>query len=165
MSVPLKMMFVAACGAAVFSFVHGSPDVPEGLRNLRSEPTPTMAELSKPIMRRTKINAPACHTSEQFEKLASLTAEGDIEARNRYLAMRIKGGACRFIPQGTAVFMEESNLFGYPCVRVPGEIDCQYTSRALLEESAVAESAPPSVAKPGYTSSGRRILSFAPASR
>jgi hypothetical protein len=124
---------------------------------LASEPAAaTMVELSKPIMRQTKINVPACHTSEQFEKLASLTASGDIEARNHFLALRIKDGACRFIPKGTAVYIEESNFFGYPCVRVPGAIDCLYTSRALLDEVPIATSAPQSAAgdaSPGHTKS------------
>ena len=86
------------------------------------------------LYQRTTVDAPACRTSAQIEKLASFAYARDEKMYRLYLTRRIMDGECHAIPKGTEVFLEEVHLLGNPCVRIIGEeIDCSFTSNSFLE--------------------------------
>lgn len=81
-----------------------------------------------------KVTLPsyACKSNDNYSKLIKLMMSGDDTAAVRFITPLTLSGDC-IIMQPGKVFLDEASVFGNPCVRKRGEVDCFFTRRENLE--------------------------------
>jgi hypothetical protein len=100
-------------------------------RPATSDPKPAAAAIGETYQ--TTSATAACRRPDQLEKLIGFAAAKDNDAYQNYWMERLVRGDCRVFDKGQKLFLQEASIFGNPCVRARGEIECMYAPRSHLE--------------------------------
>ena len=75
-----------------------------------------------------RVTAPsyACKSDPNYSKLIKLMMSDDDTATLKFVLPLMHSGECIIMEPGK-VFLDEAHLFGNPCVRKRGDVDCYFT--------------------------------------
>ena len=86
----------------------------------------------------TIANWASCKSFDDTKRLGELIRSDEIVAVSRFIAIKEPTSECRYLPKGTVATVEDSNWYGYYCIRPEGDIDCLWADKPMLEDAATA---------------------------
>lgn len=99
-----------------------SADQPE--TNTKSD-NPMLQHVQKPVV--------GCRSRKLFDRLSDIVNEGDKETAQRLMYAGIAAGDCKILQPGTAVYVEDVELFGPMKVRPKGELAAYWTNGEVVD--------------------------------
>jgi hypothetical protein len=75
----------------------------------------------------------SCKAFDDTKRLRELIRSADMVAVSHFIAIKEPTGECRYLPKGTVATVEDSNWYGYYCIRPEGDINCLWADRPMLE--------------------------------
>jgi hypothetical protein len=80
-------------------------------------PAPAPLSISQKMVVVTMANWVSRKSFDDTKRLSELIRSHDIGAVSRFVAIKEPTGECRYLPQGTVATVEDSNWYGYYCIR------------------------------------------------
>jgi hypothetical protein len=101
-------------------------------------PVPAPLSIGQKVVVVTMANWVSCKSFDDTRRLSGLIRSADMVAVSYFIAIKEPTGECRYLPKGTGAIVEDSNWYGYYCIRPEGDIDCLWADRPMLEDAAAA---------------------------
>jgi hypothetical protein len=101
-------------------------------------PAPAPLSIGQRVVVVTMANWVSCKSFDDTKRLRELIRSHDMAAVSRFIGIKEPAGECRYLPKGTVATVEDSNWYGYYCIRPEGDIDCLWADRPMLEDAATA---------------------------
>jgi len=92
-------------------------------------------EVSKGSDRIIGSEFPGCASREYFDKLISMSSQGDKEAFSKLLSVGLLNGNCILLKPGSKIFVEDTALLsGIVKVRIKGKLKSYWTNMEALNK-------------------------------